>query len=855
VAAIPDAGKPTDGCWCIGQPSLRYLRYVNTEMSGTLKDIHYTLRRIRKAPAFAALAVLTLALGIGASTSMFGVINAVLLRPIPFAEPERLVRIFSNERGNVLGPSPMDLRDFAAQNHTFEKMAVYDVWRKNVSFRSGSTQPEQMRVGLVPGEYFEILGVSPLMGRIFKDEENQWGNNFVAIISYNFWQTHFHGDRAILGKIIRINDEPYTVIAVMPREIPDFWVGTPKGKTEIWTPFVPYVRNNSSVWTESSRGDRGWGAIGRLKPGVTIQQANADLQRIANGLAAEYPTNRGVGVQLQPLQEDQVRNLRPVLRLLMGAVVLVLLIACSNVANLLLVRNSARTREIALRKAAGAETWSLVRQFVVENATLGLWGGIIGCFVAWWACATVSRVHPAQLPQLDSVSVDFRVLAFAFSVSLFSSIIFGTAPALVDLKISPAEALKEGGRINTPSRSRKYIGRIFVSSEIALAVMLLIGTGLLLQSLLRLQDQPTGFRPDHLLRTHLFLPPVRYPSTNSITRFCDEYVLRVRQLPGVLDATMSAASPPDDQWKQSFTIEGRPDSRLEDTPVAARNVTDSHYLHTLGIPVIQGRNFSDSDTEASPSVALVNQEFVRKYFPAEEPLGKRIRVSPAQQLASANNADEVFTIVGVIGNTMNRGPALPPMPHFTTLFRQTPDLNVGFKTLLVRSAANPSQLATPIREQLHSLDANLPFAEVATMDQLIEQQTADRRYTAGLLALFAALGLLLAGIGVHGVVSYVVAQRTSEIGLRIALGAQRTNVLWLVVRQGIGMATAGAVVGILGAWLFRKATAQLVFGISPADPMTFLAAAAVLIGVALAASLVSARRALRIDPMIALRYE
>ena len=824
-------------------------------MKATLQSIHYTLRRIRKEPAFTALAVLTLALGIGASTAMFGVLNAVLLRPIPFPAPDRLVRIFSTQRGNVLGPSPMDLRDFDAQNHTFEKMAVYDVWRKNVSFTSGSIEPEQMRVGLVPREYFEILGVKPLVGRLFKAEENRWGNNFVAIISYNFWQTRFHGDRAIVGKTIRINDEPYTIIAVMSREIPDFWIGTPTGKTELWTPFVPYLDKNSSVWTESARGDRGWGAIGRLKPGVTIQEANADLQRIANGLAAQYPADHGVGVHLQRLQEDQVRNLRPVLRLLMGAVVLILLIACSNVANLLLVRNSARTREIALRKALGAERWSLIRQFVIENLTLGLLGGVIGCAVAWWTCATVTRVHPAQLPQLSSVTVDFRVLAFTFFVSIFSSAIFGTIPALANLKVSPAEAFKESGRTNTASRSRKHLGRMFVASEIAFAVMLLVGTGLLLQSLLHLQNQRTGFRPDHLLRTHLFLSPVRYPGTDSITRFCDEYVTRVRQLPGVLDATISAASPPDDQWKQNFTIDGRPVSRLDDTPMAARNASDSHYLRTLGIPLIQGRDFSDSDSETSPRVALVNQAFVRTYFPAGDPVGKQIRISVAQQLGSGNRADEVFTIVGISGNTMNRGPALPPMPHFTTLFRQTPDLNVGFKTLIVRTSLHPLQLAAPIREQLHSLDANLPFAEVATMDELIEQQTADRRYTTGLLVLFAALGLLLAGIGVYGVVSYVVAQRTGEIGLRLALGARRADVVWLVVRQGIGMAAAGAVAGLVGAWFFRKAAAQLVFGVSPADPITFLTAAAVLIALAVAACLIPARRAIRIDPMTALRCE
>jgi putative ABC transport system permease protein len=394
-----------------------------------------------------------------------------------------------------------------------------------------------------------------------------------------------------------------------------------------------------------------------------------------------------------------------------------------------------------------------------------------------------------------------------------------------------------------------------VVSEIAFAVMLLIGTGLLVQSLMRLQNQRTGFRPDHLLRTHLFLPTVHYPDTTSITRFSDEYVSRVRALPGVQDATISAASPPDDQWKQNFTIDGRAVSRLEDRPVAARNAVDSHYLQTLGIPVVEGRGFSDSDTETSLPVALVNQAFVKQFFPTEAPIAKRIRIAVSQQLGSARPRDEVFTIVGVIANTMNRGPALPPMPHITTLYRQTPDLNVGFKTLVVRTTLDPLALAGSIRGQLHSLDPNLPFAEVATMDELIQQQTADRRYTTGLLALFAAFGLVLAGIGVYGVVSYVVAQRTNELGLRMALGARRGDVLWMVVKQGITMAGVGAAVGLVAAWILRRAVAQLVFGISPADPATFLSAAILLIAFAGAACLVPARRAMKVDPMVALRYE
>ena len=824
-------------------------------MNGLLQDLRYALRQLRKNPGFAAIAIVTLALGIGASTAMFGVLNAVLIRPIPFSDPNRLVRIFSTKAGNATGPSPLDLRDFAAQNHTFEKMAVYDVWRKNVSTEDRSIEPEQMRVGLVPGEYFDVLGVRPLMGRVFRDDENRWGNNFVAIISYNFWRTRFHGDRSILGKSIRINDEPYTIVGVTPAEVPDPWIGTPQGKTEIWTPFVPYVRASATVWDESQRGNRGWGAIGKLKAQVTIEQASADLEQIAKSLAAQYPVDHSVGVKLQLLQEDQVRGLRPMLRLLMGAVLLILLIACSNVANLLLARNSGRVREVALRSALGAQTSTLLRQFVAENLALGLLGGILGCGLAWWGCVTVARVHPVQLPQLSSVDVDFRVLGFAFCISVLSSLVFGTLPALTSLKVSPSEAFKEGGRTSTGGRSRKQLGRLFVISEMAFAVMLLIGTGLLMQSLMRLQNQHTGFRPDHLLRTHLYLPRVRYPDITRITRFCDEYVSRVRALPGVLDATVSAANPPDDQWKQNFTVDGRAVSRLEDTPVAARNAVDSHYLQTLGIPVVQGRGFLDSDTETSLPVSVINQAFVKQFFPAEDPIGKRIRISVAQQVTSDRSSDEVFTIVGVLGDTMNRGPALPPMPHITTLFRQTPDLNVGFKTLLVRTRIDPLQLAGSIRQQLHSLDPNLPFAEVATMDQLIEAQTADRRYTTGLLALFAVFGLVLAGIGVYGVISYIVARQTGEIGVRMALGAQRADVLWMVLKQGIMLAGIGAGAGLLGAWSLRRAVAQLVFGISPADPSTFLSAAALLIAFAATASYLPARRAAKVDPMVALRYE
>jgi len=819
-------------------------------MAGLGKDFRYALRQLHKNPAFSVLVLGTLALGIGASTAMFGVMNAILLRPLPFHDSARLVRVLSTQNGAVAGPSPLDVRDFAAVNHTFERIVAFDAWRKNVSLVSGSTAPEQRAVGLVPGGYFEVLDIKPLFGRLFTDEEQRWGNQFEVLVSYGFWQTKYHGDPSVLGKSIRINDEPYTIIGVMPPGLPNWWFSGPHGEIELWTPFTPYA----TLWDETSRGNRDFSSIGRLKEGVIIEQAQADLKRIADNLAVRYPADHGVGVILRPLQQDQEGGLRPTVLLLMAAVILILLIACANVANLLLARNSGRTRQIAVRVAMGAAKWGLVRQFAIENLTLGLSGGAVGCALAYCGCVLIVRFHPSQLPQLAAVDIDLRVLAFGFGISIFSSLLFGTLPAWLSLHVNPSDAFKEGGRTTT-SAGRRRLGQIFVASEMALAVMLLVGTGLLTRSLLRLQNQQPGFRVDHMLRTHLFLPSAHYPNQESITRFCDEYAARVRQLPGVSDAVISAAYPPDDEWMQSFTIAGRPASRLEDMPSATFNVTDSHYLHTLAIPLLKGRDFSDADTETSVPVALVNRTFANTYFADADPIGKQIQLGLPQPMVSSTAPNLRFTIIGVIGDTMNRGLALPPLPQLTTLFRQTPDLNYGFKNLIVRTALDPLRLAPPIRQQLHLLDADLPFAEASSMDEIMQRQTSDRRYTTGLLVLFAAFGLGLAAIGVYGVVSYIVVQRTNEMGLRMALGAQRAEILWLVLKQGLGMAAVGTGFGLVGAWALRKTLAELMFGISPADPASFISAALILIGLAVFACLLPARRATKVDPMVALRYE
>ena len=820
-------------------------------MNSFLYDFRYGFRALYKNRGFTLMAACTLALGIGASTTMFGVINAILLRPLPFDHPDQLVRIYSTKASVSEGPSPLNVRDFAAQNHTFERMAVYDTWRKNVSAMPGSTEPEQLPVGLVSAEYFEVLRVRPLIGRLFTPEENIWGKHFEAILTYEFWQTHFSGDLSILGKTIRINDEPYIIVGVMPNTLPGWWLEGRHGRTQLWTPFAP----SATVWDERSRGDGDFFAIGRVKDGTSLDQARGDLKQIASRLAKQYPLDQGISADIRPLAEDRVGKLRPMILLLMGAVTLILLIACSNVANLLLARNSSRNREVALRMALGAEQFAVMRQFMAENLALGLLAGIIGGLLAWWGCTTLAHFHPIQLPHLAMVGIDVHVMLFALALSIISSVLFGSFPAWISSRLNLSESLKEGGRAKTSTKGRQHLRRAFVASEMAFAVMLLIGTGLLVQSLLRLREQDPGFRVDHILRSHLFLPSTQYANPTRITSFVDQYADRVRSLPGVVDATISAACPPDDQWVQNFTIAGRPATTLAELPTATLNVTDSHYLKTLGVPLLKGRGFTDADSDSNPPVALVNHAFVQRYFPQEDPIGKVIQLGLPREMTFFNGSNERLTIVGVVGDAMNRGLSLPAGPEIVGLFRQLPDLNYGFKNLIVRTTLNPLDLSTSIGQQLHSLDANLPFAEVSTMGDIMAAQTAARRYTTSLLVLFAVLGVVLSIVGVYGVISYVVTQRTAEIGLRMALGARREDVVWLFLKQGLGMALVGAFVGICGAWLLRQMVSELVFGISPADPATFIGAALLLIGFAGAASFLPARRAASTDPMVVLRNE
>jgi putative ABC transport system permease protein len=823
--------------------------------------VKYAARSLRKNPGFTVIAVLTLALGIGANTAIFSAIDALMLRPLPFSSPDQLVRIYSTKNGTLIGglasaggPSPMDMRDFAQLNHSFQKMVTYDTWRKNVSFGPSGGDPEQMRVGLVPAAYFEVLDVHPIMGRLFTEEENQEGKNYVAAISARLWKDRYAGDGAILGRKIRINDEPYTIVAVMPDAIPEWMEPWRPGLVEVWTPFA-----FSDVWSETSRAARGYCALARMKHGVSLKQAQADLSIIAAGLAAAHPLDQGIGVLVARVSDTRVGELRPMLFLLMAAVSLILLIACVNLANLLLARNSARQRELSVRAALGAGRGGLVRLLLAETLLLSLIGGAVGLAFAQMGLAFVTRTHSESLSQLASLGIAWRVLAFALRVSLATSLIFGVAPALTGTRLNLVDSLKQGGRSATSGRPAQRLRNLLVVTEMAMSLMLLVGATLLVRSIIGLQHQRLGIRQDHLLKGHIYVPGARYPDPGAITRFCDQFAARVRSLPGVVDSTITTVYPPKDGWIQMLGIPERSVTRIQDIPTAQFGVADAHFLQTLGIPLIHGRDFAESDGAATPPVALISEEFKRRYFPAQDPTGRQIHIGPPpflQIAPGANITDSAeVTIIGVMGDFKNAGVALPPQPQITVLYSQHPLVNYGFKDIVIRTASEPRLLLPEIRRQLHELDPDMPFAEVQTMDEIVEAQTGGQRFTTILLASFAAVGLALAVVGIYGVVSFLVAQRKQELAVRMALGASRPHVLWLVLKQGLEMATYGAVIGLLGAWATQELTSGFLFGVSPVDPVTFVGAAFFLLTVAAIASAIPGARALGIDPARTLRQD
>ncbi|HYY56002.1 MAG TPA: ABC transporter permease [Pyrinomonadaceae bacterium] len=813
-------------------------------MSTFWQDLRYGARMLLRKPGFTVVAVITLALGIGANTAIFTVVNAVLLRSLPYAQPEQLVRIGGTnlQRNKTLGTlSPQDFYDWRDRNTVFESIAAYDSWSPSLT---GTGEPERLAAGRVSSSFFNVLKAEPALGRAFLPSEEQRGNHLVAILSYGLWQRRFGADAGLVGRTIMLNGAAYTVIGVMPKgfESPQF-SGIGFEQPELWAPFAPDL----SQWSRSGRAVDA--AIARLKPGVTTEQAQAEMHLIARQLQQQYPEdNAGEDVTIASLHGQLVGKIRSALMVFLVAVGFVLLIACANVANLLLARAAVRQREMAIRTALGAGRYRIVRQLLTESVLLSVVGGVLGLLLALWATDYLVALGSDSIPRLGAITLDMRVLGFTTALTLLTGVAFGLAPALQSSNPDLNETLKESGRTSTGGTGRQRLRSLLVVSEIALSLLLLIGAGLLLKSFLRLQRVDPGFDPHGVLTMSVFLPGTKYPEESQHVAFFDQVQERAASLPGVEAVGMVSNLPVSGNFDTvSFYIEGRPAPAPENVPDLERYTINSDYFRAMGIGLLSGRPFGPEDRAGALPVAIVSETAARRFWPGESPLGKRIRTNNVE---SPENPWR--TIVGVVGDVRHYGLDIAPEPQFYLPHRQNP---TQFMTLVVRSANNPESQIAPVREQIWAIDKDQPVFGVKTMESFVAESIAPRRFTMLLLSLFAGVALLLAIIGLYGVMSYAVTQRTHEIGVRMALGAQGGDVLKMIVGHAMTLVVVGVVAGLLAAFALTRVIASFLYGVSATDPWTFVGVPLLLCAVAAAASYIPARRATKVDPMVALRYE
>ena len=805
-------------------------------METLIQDLRYAVRMLIRKPAFTLVVVAALALGIGANTAIFSVVNSILLRPLPYRDPDRLAMIWmNNKRMNV----DQDIHSFANyldyrdQNQVFETMAAYSGISLNLV---GVGEPERIIGSAATASLFEVLGVAPERGRVFTVEEETIGQNRVAVLSYGLWQRRFGGDPNIVGQDIQLSDVSRTVIGVMP---PSFKF--PHKDAEIWVPLA--LDDNQ----KRSRSSFGYYAIGRLKPGVSLEQAQAEMGTIASNLESQYPVLDGLGVNLVPLHQQVTGRVRPALLVLLGTVAFVLLIACANVANLLLARSAGREREIAIRTALGANRKRLIRQLLTESALMGLAGGAVGILIAKWGLSALIALSPEDIPRLDQIGIDGRVLAFTLLVSLATGLIFGLVPAIQASRPDLNESLKESGRSSTSGVERRRVRSSLVVLEVALSLVLLIGAGLMIKSFSRLQKVELGFNPDRLLSMNIQLSRTKYQGPLS-TQFFRQLIERVEAMPGVESAGATTAIFIDALPNSTnFTVEGMPPTpAAEQIETPVDSVTPS-YFRTMGIGLLEGREFTEQDGLESPPVAIINNTFARRFWPGESPLGRRYK------FGDSNSNAPWMTIVGVVDDMRRTG--LDVDVRCETFLPYTQRRFIGFLSLVVRAKSDPRGIATAVRDQVWSIDPGQPVSHIRTMDQMLDGMMAQRRLNMVLFALFGAVALVLAAVGVYGVISYSVTQRTHEIGIRMALGAGRADVLKLIVRNGMTLVLIGVGLGLIAAFALTRLMTTLLFEVSATDLATFAAISGILSAVGLAACFVPALRAIKVDPMVALRYE
>src|SRR5499426_1340772 len=815
------------------------------------QDLRYGARMLRKHPGFAMAAALTLALGIGGSTAIFSIVQTVLLRPLGFPAAERELALWERAPEGKQPRSraaPGNFYDWREQNQSFAEMAAFAA---SVMTLTGAGEPEQLRGAMVTPSYFKVLDARPALGREFLPEESQPGKNRVALLSQGVWQRRFGADPNILGQNITLDDNSYTVIGVMGPGLFPAWPATTgkfsfeQSQRQFWVPLTETAQQRAN------RRSHVWGVIGRLKEGVTLRHAQAEMDGVGARLAEQHPQfNRGEGIILRPFADELVGDVRPALLILFGAVGLVLLIACANVAGLLLARYALRQKEVAIRAALGAGRARLLRQFLTEGLLLSLLGGALGVWLAEAGMDWLLKLIPVEIPRLAETSLDLSVLGFTLCLSLLTSLLFGLAPALQASRRDLREALQDGGRGSIGARPQR-LRRALVSAQIALAVMLLIGAGLLIRSYERLQRVNPGFNPERLLAAELNLPPTRYAQWRQVSGFYDQLLERVRQLPGVESAAFAYDHPLEANWIDSFSIEDRLGPATGERPSAWLRIVSAGYFRMAGEALLRGREFSAQDDPEHPGAVIINEAFAAQYFPHEDPLGKRLRITTPSGFWGAQIPTS-FEIVGVAGNVKFLGLNADSAAAYYLPDKQFPQQSMS---LLARTSGAHLSSAAALRQAVLSVDHAQPIATVRTLESLMTAQTARARFNTVLMGLFGAVALALAMLGVFGLLSYQVTQQAGEFGLRMALGAQPGDVLRLVIRQGFMPVIAGAVCGLLGALALTRLMTALLFGIGATDLPTFVGVALLLSGVALLACWIPARRAAKVDPMVALRCE
>lgn len=800
------------------------------------QDLRYAGRQLWKSPGFTLVAVLTLALGTGATTAIFSIVQGVLLQPLPFKEPERLVRAYQVVDGQPDTFSVLNFLDWRAQSKSTAAAAAIDSTTLNLTGEGG--EPERLRGVAVSASFFSVLGVQPLAGRTFAPDEDRAGAPRVTVISEDLWRRRFGADPGVVGRPVTLSGQPYTVIGILADEhrYPD--------KIDLWIPF----ELSEAETRPDNRGALYLDGIARLAPGVSIEQADAEADAIGRRLAQQYPeSNTGYSFGVASLQEDIVGDVRTPLFILLGAVVFVLLIACVNVANLLLVRAAAREGEVAVRAALGASRARIVRQLLTESLTLAVVGGALGAVLASWLIRMLVVLAPDRIPRLEEVGLNAPVLLFTLGVTLLTGFLFGLVPALQASRPDLQETLKEGTR-GTRGRAGSRARGALVVVETALAVILLAGAGLLIRSFDKLQRVELGFRPEGAVTFSLSLPRAKYEEDSQIRAFAASLMESMKQLPGVTAAGAVYPLPlSGTTFTISFEVEGRPKGRPGEEPAMRVALVTPDYYRTMGIPLLRGRVFTERDRKDSPRVAILTQSAARQYFPGEDPLGKKIVLGW--------NVDGVFQggeVVGIVGDFKQSTIEGEPEPEIFLPYEQT---SVGALAVVLRSDQDPAAVAAAVRREVRRLDPDLPLYNLQTLEELVGKSVSRPRFYMLLLGLFAAIALLLAAIGIYGVISYTVRQRTQEIGIRMALGATQRRVLGMVVRQGLLLALLGSVVGLAGALVMTRGMANLLYGVSSTDPATLAGVGLVLLLVAAFASYLPARRAAEIEPQLAIRGE